>query len=407
MKHLTIILTLAIVCSFGYSSKAQFAKLKEKVSGDGSGKSKGSGSGNFEQFNQETDELGITGQYFGKVDKRSFGFRFVKEADGKIVNELHYFEKKKSTEPQLKLSLKESYYSKNKVKLFYNWVNSSAAGYVEVIEVDPGVLAQISQSEYSSNGGPAPLEAKRKVVDIMTKDQAKLADWDIETAQAKVDMLIASLNTEKLEKEKAEWMKNEVYAKNIKKVVFAGQWYHLQKQGYPDKIAVNGGDFKTELDMGGNMMFMAFFENPPKVKYPGQQINIEYEMNGQKVNRETQRKKSAAWSNMVKILETKDFEYRQSSTRSIREYNAYQRAYVQDYAAIQLLYNNKDKFKIDQVYQITIRIYAHRDGENGDLLAEGTVKLKYTQAAKIAFEGDPEKPELKGVWAQFEAFLNE
>ena len=93
MKHLTIILTLAIVCSFGFSSKAQFAKLKEKVSGDGSGKSKGSGSGNFEQFNQETDELGITGQYFGKVDKRSFGFRFVKEADGKIVNELHYFEK--------------------------------------------------------------------------------------------------------------------------------------------------------------------------------------------------------------------------------------------------------------------------------------------------------------------------
>lgn len=51
---------------------------------------------------------------------------------------------------------------------------------------------------------------------------------------------------------------NEVYAKNIKKVVFAAQWYHLQKQGYPDKIAVNGGDFKTELDMGGNMMFMAF-----------------------------------------------------------------------------------------------------------------------------------------------------
>lgn len=96
-------------------------------------------------------------------------------------------------------------------------MNSSAAGYVEVIEVDPGVLAQISQSEYSSNGGPAPLEAKRKVVDIMTKDQAKLADWDIETAQAKVDMLITSLNTEKLEKEKAEWMKMKCMLKTLKK----------------------------------------------------------------------------------------------------------------------------------------------------------------------------------------------
>ena len=405
MKHLKIILTVAVLSLYGYTATAQFGKLKEKMSASGSGKS--SGGGNFESFNTETDELGVTGQYFGKVDKRSFGFRFVKEADGKIVNELHYFEKKKSTEPQLKLSLKESYYSKNKVKLFYIWTNGSASGYVEVIEVDPGVLAQIQQSEYSSNGGPAPLEAKRKVVDIMTKDQAKLADWDLETAQAKVDMLIASLNTEKLEKETAEWMKNEVYAKNVNKVVFAAQWYHLQKQGYPDKVGVSGGDFKTELDMAGNMMYMAFFKTPPKMAYPGQQINIEYEMNGQKVNRETQRKKSAAWSNMVKILETKDFEYRQSSTRSLREYNAYQRAYMQDYACIQLLYSNKDKFKVDQTYQITVKFYAHRDGENGDLIAEGTVKLKYTKEAKIVFEGDPAKPELKGVWAQFEEFLNE
>jgi hypothetical protein len=403
MKHLKIILTLALLGLFSLNASAQFAKLKEKVSGGGGS----SGKGNFESFNQETDELGITGQYFGKVDKRSFGFRFVKEADGKIVNELHYFEKKKSSEPQLKLSLKESYYSKNKVKLFYIWTTGSASGYVEVIEIDPGVLAQIQQSEYSSNGGPAPLEAKRKVVDVMVKDQAKLEVWDIETAQAKTDMIVASLNTEKLEKENAEWMKNEVYAKNVQKVVFAAQWYHLQKQGYPDKVGVNGGDFKTELDMGGNMMYMAFFKNPPKFKYPGQQLNIEFEMNGQKVNRETQRKKSAAWSNMVKILETKDFEYRQSPTRSIREYNTYNSQYMQDYACIQLLYSNKDKFKVGQTYDITIRFYAHRDGENGDLLAEGTVKLKYTEAAKKVFEGDPTKPELKGVWAQFEAFLNE
>lgn len=403
MKPLKIILAVAILCLAGQDTNAQIAKLKEKMAAGGGG----GGKGNFESFNTEPDEMGVTGQYFCTLDKKSYGFRFVKEADGKIVNELHYFEKKKSTEPQLKLSLKESYYSKNKVKLFYIWTTGSASGYIEVIELEPGVFAQTAQTEYSSNGGPAPLEAKRIVKDVYAKDQAKLAVYDLETAKAKVDLIIASLNTEKLEKEKAEWMKNEVYAKNVKKVVFAGQFYHLQKQGYPDKIAVNGADFKTELDMAGNMMFMAFFETPPKVKYPGQQINIEYEMNGQKENRETLRKKSAAWSNMVKILETKDFEYRQSSTRSIREYNAYARAYVQDYAAIQLLYNNKDKFKVDQVYQITIRFYAHRDGENGDLLAEGTVKLKYTEAAKKVFEGDPTKPEIKGVWGQFEAFLNE
>lgn len=388
MKKTNIILTIAMLFVYGFQMNAQIK-------------------GNFEAFNAEKDELGITGQYFGKVDKKSFGFRFVKEADGKIVNELHYFEKKKSAEPQLKLSMKESYYSKNKVKLFYAWVTSSAAGYVELIEVEPGILAQISQSSESANGGPATLDAKRKVTDIYGKDQAKLEAWDIETAQAKVDMIIASLNTEKLEKEKAEWMKNEVYAKNVDKVVFAAQWYHLQKQGYPDKIGVNGADFKTELDMAGNMNFMAFFSVPPSVKYPGQQINIEYEMGGKKTNRETLRKKSAAWSNMVPVIESTKFEYRQSPTRAIREYNQYQSQFVQDYAAIQCLYDNKDKLKVGQTYDFTVRIYSHRDGENGALIAEGTVKLKYTDKAKIAFEGDPAKPEVKGVFGQFEDFLNE
>lgn len=388
MKKLKTILTLVWLVLCGTQVQAQ---LK----------------GNFDAFNAEKDEYGITGQYFGKKDKKGYGYRFVKEADGKIVNELHYFEKKKSTEPQLKLQMKESYFTKNKVKLFYVWVNANAKGYIELIEVEPGVLVQTTQSAESANGGPATLDAKRTVFDVYIKDPGKFDSWDLETAQVKVDQIIESLNSEKIAKETEEWKKNEVFAKNMGKVVFAAQWYHLQKQGYPHKIGVNGADFKTELDMGGNMMFMAFFEVPPKIKYPGQQINIQYEMNGQKIDRESMRKKSAAWSNMVKILETKDFEYRQSSTRSIREFNQYSSQYMQDYACIQLLYNNKAKFKVGQTYDITVRFYAHRDGENGDLLAEGTVKLKYTEKAKLVFEGDPSKPETKGVWAQFEEFLNE
>ena len=388
MKKLKMIFTIAVLLICGYNVNAQKK-------------------GAFEALNTEVDEMGITGQYFFLNDKKALGLRFVKEADGKIINQLHWFEKKLSGEPQAKFSFKESYYTKNQVKLFYEWAHSnSSAGYVELIELEKGVIAQISQSEYTS-GNPVPLETKRKVTDVLIKDQSKLTTWDLETAQAKVDMIIASLNTEKLEKEKAEWMKNEAYAKNVDKVVFAAQWYHLQKQGYPDKLAVSGADFKTELDMAGNMNFMGFFSVPPSVKYPGQQINIEYEMGGKKTNRETLRKKSAAWSNMVPIIETKKFEYRQSPTRAIREYNQYQSQFVQDYAAIQCLYDNKDKLKVGQTYDFTVRIYAHRDGENGAVLAEGTVKLKYTDKAKIAFEGDPTKPQEKGIFATFEDFLNE
>lgn len=395
-------LILALVLSLIISG-VHSQSLKDKVSGK---VSKGKGGG-FESLNDEKDDMGITGQYFGKSDGKAYGFRFVKEADGKIVNQIHYFEKKLTDEPLLKLSLKESYYNKNKVKLFYIWTSSSAASYVEIMELESGVFAQIAQTNQSVQDGPATLEADRKVKDVYAKDKAKLDVYDLETAQAKVDQIIASLNTEKLEKEKAEWMKNEVFKNNVDKVVFSDKWYNLQKQGYPDKIGVDGKGFKTELDMGGDMVYMAFFSYPPAVKYAGQQINIEYEMNGQKVNREECRKRSSAWSAMVKILETKDFIYLQSSTRAIREYNTYNSQFIQDYAAIQLLYSNKDKFAVDGVYTLTVRVYAHRDGENGDLLAEGTINLKYSKEAKIVFEGDPKTPEKKGVWAQFEDFLDE
>lgn len=400
MKKISMILALAALIGLSMPANAQLAKLKDKVAG------KSGGGGGFADFNNETDEMGLTGEYHSLVDKRSYGFRFVKEEEGKIVNKLDYYEKKGKA-PQLSLTLKESYYSKNKVKLFFFWVNANAAGYVEVIEVEPGILALTTQSSESANGGPATLDAQRKVKDVFAKNKESLATWDIETTQVKVDAIIGSLNTEKLEKETAEWMKNDVFAKNVGKVVFSNQWYNLQKQGYPHKLGVDGKGFKTELDMAGNMNYMAFFKYPPKVKYAGQQVNIEYEMNGQKVNREEQRKKSAAWSQMVKILETKDFEYHQSSVRAIREYNQYQSQFVQDYAALQLLYNNKDKFKVGQTYDLQVRIYAHRDGENGDLLAEGTVKLKYTEECVKIYNGDPAKPEAKGVWEQFEAFLNE
>jgi hypothetical protein len=52
-------------------------------------------------------------------------------------------------------------------------------------------------------------------------------------------------------------------------------------------------------------------------------------------------------------------------------------------------------------------MYTNRDGENGVLLAEGVVSLKYSADAHLAFTGDPDKPEKKSVWAHFEEFLDE
>ena len=62
---------------------------------------------------------------------------------------------------------------------------------------------------------------------------------------------------------------------------------------------------------------------------------------------------------------------------------------------------------IGQKYSLTVKMYANRDGENGDLIAEGIVSLLYSADAHKMYAGDPEKPEKKSVWAQFEEFLDE
>jgi hypothetical protein len=159
--------------------------------------------------------------------------------------------------------------------------------------------------------------------------------------------------------------------------------------------------------MVGNMNYMAFFKVPPATKFPGQNVNIVFEMEGKSTNRVECRSRSAAWGKMVPRIETSDYKYRQHSPRGLRTYNQYHSQYVQDYAFVQLLYMNKDKFMIGKKYNLTVKMYANRDGENGELIAEGMVSLLYSAEAHLSFNGDPSKPEKVSVWTQFEEFLDE
>jgi len=400
MKSMKTITILGCAVLMGTVSYGQFGKLKEKVGGGG-GSSKSESGGAFEYLNAETDELGMTGQYFSLYDKKANGFKFVKESGGKIVNSLLYFEKK-GDDPKLTLTLKEKYYTKNQVKMFYVWINPSANMYVELLEIAPGVLAQIGGDRSQNDDNPIPLDAKRTVKDVIVKDKASFTAWDMETAQAQVDMIIASLNTEAMEKEGAKWMENKFYAANVGKVMFAINDYDLMKRGYANKLPeVSGESVQTVLDMNGNMNYMAFFKNPPKMQYPGQEINIVYEMNGVKTSRTELRGKSAAWGDMVKRLETKDFDYRQHAPRALREYNSYHSQYVQDYAFMYALYQNKDQFMIGEKYDVTVKIYVSRDGVDGDLLAQGTIKLLYSPEAHASYTKQ------SGVWSTFHDFLDE
>lgn len=405
MKKITTVLTLGTFFLFSIGANAQLGKLKDKLAGGGgsSEKTEKSSGGSGKQYKFE-DPSGLSGTYYTSeqiVDRQNtIGWLFTKEKEGKIINNLYvelggkgYGDRPNSVQ----FTLKEKYKTKYGFNYFY-LTDKDCPGLVN--NNHKFVFMEIAENTYA-------FAEEDKVICVAMKDVADFSTYDKETAQVLYDQNMAKANEEAMAKVTEEWMANEVYAKNVKKVVFSNEWYNLQKQGYANKIGVDGKNFKTELDMKGNMNFMAFFENPPSVKYPGQQINIEYEMNGVKANREELRKSSAAWSNMVPILESKDFNYHQSSVRAIREYNQYQSAFSQDYAAIKVIYDNRSKLKVDQTYSFTIRFYTHKDGENGDLIAEGVVTLKYTKEAKIVFEGDPAKPTEKGVFKHFEAFLEE
>ena len=247
-----------------------------------------------------------------------------------------------------------------------------------------------------------------KVLTVAAKDSANFGDYDVETAQVLYDQNMGKINAAATKKENALWMKNALYAKNVVKIVFAPEDWQLMKRGesnHPPKV--DGKGFTTELDMAGNMNYMAFFKVPPATQFPGQDINIVYEMEGKTTNRVDQRKESAAWGKMVPRIESSKYDDRQHAPRSLRTYNQYYSQWVQDYAFMQLLYMNKDKFMIGKKYSLTVKMYANRDGENGDLIAEGVVSLLYSAKADLAFNGDPSKPEKKAIWTQFEEFLDE
>lgn len=375
--------------------------LKEKLAA----KMNGKGGGGKDKTYDFEDPTGISGTYYTSdqiIDKQNtIGFQFTKEENGEIINKLYVVLGGKgygSRPNSMTFALKEKYQKKHNISYFY------------MTDKDVPKLAN-NRDEWrfvSIADNVYVFAQNNQVLCVAAKDKSVFADYDVETAQVLFDQQLAKINTEAMEKETAKWMQNAVYKNNVGKIVFSDADWKLMKRGYGNKPPMVKEDgFMPALDMGGNMLYMAFFKFPPSEQFPGKEINVVYEMNGKTTSRTELKGESAAWSNMVKRLETKDFKYRQHAPRALREYNSYHGQYVQDYAFMKLLHDQKAKFTVGSEHTVTVKMFASADGENTDLIAEGVVKLKYTKAAKKAFEGDPDKPEIKGAWNHFEAFLDE
>ncbi len=400
----TAVLSLFLMIGINNTAEAQFSKkLKAAKSAMKLGKkktSKGGGSGSFSSFNNETDDLGITGEYFSLNDSKAYGFRFVKESEGKIVNKLHYFEKK-GDEPQLKLQLKETYFTKHNVKLFFKWMSASASGYVEVIEVAPGVFAQIKSDRSLNNADlPVALNAKRTVVDIMAKNKADFDTWDIETGQAKVDMILTTLKSANSDKVKKKLLRFDAYKNYKGKIAFAKGTNYLKnsRNNQPTEKVAN---FITKRELGATVAYKPYFEVPLAQSHPGAWFNVTYEMNGVKTDREVLRKSSTKFSKNIPQYDSEQDKFYWQWSKVLLD-TSNNRA---DYAFLELLRQTQDNLKAGQTYDVKITVWAFKDGENIDQVASSTIQLEYTSGAngteKLLF--DP----VKGWVTILEDYLDE
>jgi hypothetical protein len=382
---LTCALSAALFLGNTTEANAQFGKLLKKVTSkksnksssrsSKSSKSSGASAGTFAYLNSETDELGITGEYFGLIDKKAFGFRFVKEDEGKVVNQLHYWERKQE-KPQLKLSFKESYFRKKQTKMFCKWTSTGANSYIEVLEIAPGVLAQVKQTTRSVNKSydeSVPLDTKRTVVEVMAKNKADFDTWDIETAQAKVDMLISDLSSLKMAKTKKKLMRFDTYKNYHGKVAFAKGTNYLKssKSNQPVEKASN---FITKQELGSTVAFKPYFDIPLSVTHPGTWFNITYEMAGKTTDREALRKTSTKYSKNIPQLDKykNDFYFFYPKVTINRSNN------IADYAFLELLRQTQNDLKQGQTYDLKVTVWAYKDGQNIDPVATGTIQLEYT-----------------------------
>jgi hypothetical protein len=393
-SHLLIAIAATALLFNSETVSAQFGKKlisKMGSSKDGGGhKSKG---GSFSSFNDEADEMGVTGEYFALKDKNTFGLRFIKEEGGKLVNKVDFYEKK--SEPQTSLYLKENYLPKNQVKLFYVLFKNT---YVELLELEPGVFAQIT-SKYNNNGNCVPPDADRTVFDVLARDKSKLATWDIETAQAKVEMIMTSLNTEKMDKVKTTLMNFDSYKNYHGKIAFAkgSNYFRNERENEPkEKLEW----FITKAELGNTLAFKPYFEQPLIVSHPGAWFNITYEMAGEKTDREALRKTTTFFSKNIPLMEKDKDKFYFFYARGPIDNNG-----SADYAYLELLRKIKDKLKEGEMYDLVVTVWAFKDGENVAPVASGKIQMEYTKGENgtKALLFDP----VKGWIPKMEKWINE
>ncbi len=388
----TATLATALFCAVGISNDAhaQFGKkLKDKLAkaaaaveggAEAGGKVKQAKEASDPYGEDFSDDTGVSGTYKAingiefensmnaKRRQTTLKLDFTQRDGDKFVNTLDVFHNKEGSKNRYKLDDKETKKLGAKVFRLDNFYS------LWLVEAEPGVLIAL-QNESTHR---YKLDGTEKVTDVYAKDPEKLELYDIETAQAKFDQMMSKGKAKDDAKKQAQLMEYKAYKQNVGKVVFVDSYTRLNYK-LMDKPTENPDNFLVTRDMGDDLFLAAYFKEKIATSCGADcQLNIVYEMNGKKGDRVELRNSSAKWNKALKAKKKTDrFCFNQGHQMLSSRENIY------DVAFMYVLYQNKDQFKENGVYDMTVTIYSNRDGNNEAEIAKGTISFVY-EPKKIA-----------------------
>jgi hypothetical protein len=385
MKIRMITLAFAVISASAINAQGLLGKLKDAGKSKQPEKAEKKAVQIPEKADDFKDEFGYSGKYYSldtlwynkdQFDQKrdmdyalSLKWKFIREENGNIVNKLQRYYGEDLMDAGYNFNLDEKSFEKNNIVIFKQNYGSNGNFFLVMLEKDVFGLAKV---DYYKN-------VIIEYINSYAKDPAKLAVYDKETGAAKLQQVLNSNKEGEIKALREKWMKNETYTKMIGKIGFIDQY---------SKVAYNRNDitekpdvFMSSVELGKQSIFYrAYYKTPGSVLCSGCELNTTYEIEGVKVSRVEQRKKSSKWSNNIKQKFVDDNFFTAAPTIVSFQEN------IADYAFLYCLYQNKDKFKEGKTFKMKVTISTNQEGVDKDVLAEGTITLIYKDANKAGVD---------------------
>jgi hypothetical protein len=318
----------------------------------------------------QADLGGLTGKYFAadgleyqnmmkmqKKQKEDIEIKFIGEEKGSIANKLIL----KWKGGELTALLDEKLYNKKKTAIFRQ-------GEMNFIMLEMGILA-LTDKEGNNVG------------DVLAKDKSKLKDFDIDTAKALVDELMADLNSGATSEKLTKLMKSATFKGNIGKVVFSD---NRQLFGNPYGLVEYEDKKHIKSQIIGKPIWINFYTDVNvQAKYgKSAEMNIEYEIEGVKKDRKSLAKMGREWAESIPKIEATGDGFMFSYGRAVAD--ATEKRF--DYGFLALMSDKNDKLMFTKSYNMKVTVYVYKDGANVAKIAEGTIALKYEPESKEKFD---------------------